>query len=920
MPDYTKNLNIRLLEGSDRFVDDTFNIILKDMDDKLVGVSHLTSGAHFTIWEESTSYAIGDVIRTPYLKSGQFMECVTAGTSGLSMPTYDVDGTKFTDGTVSWVIRTLATTTDNTVSIWLSGSDYVAGSLVLYNNSLYRAKVKHTATSFEEDKDKWQEIYASVRNWKGGMFYDVKDSVIYDNSLYICVNANSDTVFTPINWLLVNNFSLVSEWCVSTDYRKNQLIISEGLIYKANATHISSSSAFSDDISYWDAVSANIRIWQSGVTYSVNDVVFCGNTCYICKNGHIAGTDIRQDISNWDLLIRNNAYLTDWTENNFYDSGQIVMHNGNIFRCLKANTDATFDSSKWNLIIQFINDWQTNTPYALGTIVIHNLVLYRCKLNHTSDALSFDNDIDKWAEISKTTIKEWNQNYPYVVGDVCRYEDKIFICKVAHTSSNSFSWDEFLELSPTRLYAWGSNRHYKLDDIVVYNNSIYRCVNPHTSGSAITDNYASWDVTAEITRWIPNWEYSTGQYVTNGDFHIYRCEAKHVSSSDFTTDELTYWHRLGSSCILDIWHPSTVYDSGQIIYKNNTLFKSNKRHVSSSIFSTDKDNWELIYANISDYSSGVYYLEGSLVIYEYAIYRCISSYQSSTTDLDKTKWVLVGGGFTISNWEDNKEYYVNACVINDGFLYSCIVKHTSGSVFDANNWINLSRPTLLDWQSEAKYELNQLVYHDNSIYRCLVATNGDTTFISNNWELLCSKYPDLIVHEWEPGKEYLQGIVAVFNNSLYWCASTHTSGATFKYDLSQGLWVALTVGGGGSGGTTNYTQISSADIVAPKTIDIPVEKTNTFCFPPVEILKFKSGTQDVVKNLLSFTFSDSTLYSVDGVSADSNDSVIFDGSAKLNTTYVYNTEETTALSSNYVHMSEDIDLSIFKNVDSLGVV
>ena len=362
MPDYTNKLKIRLLEGSDRFVDDTFNIILKDMDDKLVGISHLTSGAHFTVWGEATTYAVGDIVRTPHLKSGQFMECLVAGTSGLSMPTYNVDGTKFSDGGVEWIIRTLSTTSDNTVSIWLSGEDYVAGSLVLYNSSLYRAKVKHTATSFEEDKDKWQEIYASVRNWKGGMFYDVKDSVIYDNSLYICVNANSDTAFTPINWLLVNNFSLVPEWCVSTDYRKNQLIISEGLIYKANATHISSSSAFSDDISYWDAISANIRIWQSGVTYSVNDVVFCGNTCYICKNGHIAGSDIRQNCDDWDLLIRNNAYIKNWKENYFYDSGQVVVYDDVIFRCTLANSDVTFEPSHWEVIggAGGISVWQDN--------------------------------------------------------------------------------------------------------------------------------------------------------------------------------------------------------------------------------------------------------------------------------------------------------------------------------------------------------------------------------------------------------------------------------------------------------------------------------------------------------------------------------------------------------------------------------
>ena len=86
----TSNLNIKLIQPTDRFSDDAFNSVIEDIDNKVVGVSHLTSGAHFAIWTKSTSYQKGDVVRTPFLKSNQYLECLVGGTSGSSCPTDNI--------------------------------------------------------------------------------------------------------------------------------------------------------------------------------------------------------------------------------------------------------------------------------------------------------------------------------------------------------------------------------------------------------------------------------------------------------------------------------------------------------------------------------------------------------------------------------------------------------------------------------------------------------------------------------------------------------------------------------------------------------------------------------------------------------------------------------------------------------------
>ena len=108
MATQTDKLKIRLIQPSEDFADDAFNEVIKDIDNKVVGVSHLTSGEHWSVWEKSTDYVVGDVVRTPYLKSNQYMECAVAGTSSTTSPTNNMQGSNVTDNTVTWTIKTIS--------------------------------------------------------------------------------------------------------------------------------------------------------------------------------------------------------------------------------------------------------------------------------------------------------------------------------------------------------------------------------------------------------------------------------------------------------------------------------------------------------------------------------------------------------------------------------------------------------------------------------------------------------------------------------------------------------------------------------------------------------------------------------------------------------------------------------------------
>lgn len=65
-------------------------------------VMNLASG----IWQPSTSYAVGTIIRSPSLPAGCVATCTTAGTSGTTEPKWTAYGTTVTDGSCKWKVNT----------------------------------------------------------------------------------------------------------------------------------------------------------------------------------------------------------------------------------------------------------------------------------------------------------------------------------------------------------------------------------------------------------------------------------------------------------------------------------------------------------------------------------------------------------------------------------------------------------------------------------------------------------------------------------------------------------------------------------------------------------------------------------------------------------------------------------------------
>ena len=129
-------------------------------------------------------------------------------------------------------------------------------------------------------------------------------------------------------------------------------------------------------------------------------------------------------------------------------------------------------------------------------------------------------------------------------------------------------------------------------------------------------------------------------------------------------------------------------------------------------------------------------------------------------------------------------------------------------------------------------------------------------------------------------------------------------------------WHSISSNSGGD--STSYKQITKLNATAGTVVTIPINNTLTFIKPPVEILKFVQGTQNVTLNELTFDSGDGGKFTYDA------DKIKFDGSVKLKTSHTVNmttpTSITDGTNSGYISESDTIDFSGYKNVEGVNTL
>ena len=617
----TPKLDLLRIQADWQFGDEAFNRFIDDADNKLVGFPHLASKAHWDLWKKDHNYAVDDLVRWENMKSHQYARCIQAGVSDGTTPENNITGSIVTDNEAKWQICSLTETDaySGTIKIWLSGSYYNRGDAVRYGSALYRCTVSHTATNWNADNSKWQEIFASIRFWESKTYYFAQDTVVYNNLIFKCVISHmSETAFTVTEedkWELVADIGVARDWHTGTDYKKDQLVLYMGILYRAKENHTSSVNGFSADSTKWETVFASIPSWGEYVYYPVNTVVNYEGKIYKCVIAHTSSvTTLYDDGANWQILDNT---VEEWATNIYYYSGQLVLKENILYKCNTNHKASNFvtDIAKWDLVYANIQTWATGTYYKVNSLVIHEGKMYLCITAHTSDV--FDDEVANWKMVGggNASITEWESDKVYEADNVVTYKNQLYRCLANHTSGESFDITKWKALN-ANIPSWTADNPYKVGQVVLKDNRLYVCTTDHTSNNSFDGSkFAN---LGGIRSWSASTYFSAGEIIKYED-NLYYVDTAFTSGETFSFSNLSFFN---ITRLLD-WTANKQYPVGSIVLSNGIVYYSNVAHKSSADFVSDKTKWVALSGNIQIFASGRYYPVGSTVVHNGKLYKAI---------------------------------------------------------------------------------------------------------------------------------------------------------------------------------------------------------------------------------------------------------------------------------------------------------
>jgi len=274
---------------------------------------------------------------------------------------------------------------------------------------------------------------------------------------------------------------------------------------------------------------------------------------------------------------------------------------------------------------------------------------------------------------------------------------------------------------------------------------------------------------------------------------------------------------------------------------------------------------------------------------------------------------IVGGA---TAWLPTTPYVLNQLVVNDNKLYRCTIAHTSGSSFVLSNWQELTLGYIGNWEPFKYYCQYQVTINGNSIIRCSTAhTSGATydTAEATKWSVIASR--GAVVALWEQNTPYSKDEACVYNDVIYLANSTHTSGSTFAGDMQTGTEKWRTINTSSTVG--DWKQLTELNVSANTLVTIPINNTLTFITPPVEILIYNAGSQGSIVNEFTFIAGDGSSFTVDGVSAETNPYVVFDGTVHPVNTYNKQMVAVTGFTgTGQLSIDSNIDDTVYKSIES----
>ena len=380
-------------------------------------------------WITGTTYKLGDVVSY----GGRSYTAIVAHTAAEDFYT-DLDAARWdlvADG-VSWKDQP-----------WGTSQLYKEGDIVRYGGKTYVCINGHTSSvdvngGFYTDIANWQlfsDGTAWLGDWTTGIYYKIGDIVRYGGYVYVCNEGHlsSATVGAGLEadqskWdLYSETFKFRQDWNTGTRYVVNDVVKFGGSLYICTAFHVSGSNF---DETKWNVFIGGLEFedtWSAVVEYQLGDIVTYGGYSYVAVDRN-TGNIPPNEPAHWELLTVGFKIQGEWSASTSYKVGDFVRYGGNSYVAIVNTTPGQVPTNEdgstavqWQLVTESFkwrNEWAAGTDYRIGDTVRFVASTYRCVLDHNSDTINSQPDLDTLGIYWQTIAEGAEGNVLYRRGDL----------------------------------------------------------------------------------------------------------------------------------------------------------------------------------------------------------------------------------------------------------------------------------------------------------------------------------------------------------------------------------------------------------------------------------------------------------------------------------------------------------------------
>lgn len=501
---------------------------------------------------------------------------------------------------------------------WKPLTAYKKNQLVVYNKVIYKVQqdIITSASAVTDFGNLGGLIFIGALaviflEWQPEVYYPVGSLVVYNEVLYVCITAHiSGLIFDNDEleyWKFISEFPLnIEPWKRGTSYVVGDLIYASDyyhpldllVVYVCINPHISVDIA--TEGANWESIIPNEVEYKVGATYPLDAVVK--------YDGQLVSTNEKQDDAPWVKTFCMAIDLPEYDETKTYNINDMVRVGDAVFRNAVQHSGSSAEKDLLDSIeIALVEEWQPDTDYKVGDIVFHDGKLYRCNTDHHSDTTDFDNDIaywddlgwelvrslpiedDKWIPVGgKVTIKPWKNFNEYAVGDLVVFDNAAYRCVIGHVvlstligpTNNKDAWEQILAIKD-----WSPNTEFTSGEIIKYNGNLFTVLNKvyksgitfeekGLKGLGVSLGTKSRVIPMNVIKmWIKGTGFIVGDYVWagNGIYRVIRSHTANYFPLDIDKFDSVY---VG----IKPWKEGTSYKVGDLVYRGNTLYMCIESH------------------------------------------------------------------------------------------------------------------------------------------------------------------------------------------------------------------------------------------------------------------------------------------------------------------------------------------------------